>query len=423
MKLHDLRPPPGSHTAADPRRPRHRRRQGQDRGPRHEGPEGPRRRLDPAVVRGRPDAAPHPHPEAARLQEPLQDRVRGRERRRIARARRARRARGEATAPAPKKGKAAPITVNQDILRAAGLVRTLDKPLKILGTGELVGAAVRRRRRVHGAATAKIEAAGGTVQVLEVPTEPRRPRRRRRGVDAERHRRPQRRPTRAAADAQAERPAATRADRRRPRPRPPGPPRAEATPPRPRRPRPSRAVADAAERRPSRRQAEASSRRRPRLAAEAAADEPADAPRRRRRRRRGPPTVGRRRRRRRRPATTPSAVFDSLLNAFRAPDIRRRILSSSGCWSSSGSWPTCRCRASTRRSSTQFLAGQRRCSALLDLFSGGGLSTFSVVGAGLNPYINASIIMQLMTGVVPRSRRSAARASTAATRSTSTRAT
>ena len=39
---------------------------------------------------------------------------------------------------------------------------------------------------------------------------------------------------------------------------------------------------------------------------------------------------------------------------------------------------------------------------LLDLFSGGGLSTFSVVGLGLNPYINASIIMQLMTGVVPR---------------------
>src|SRR5688500_7519095 len=39
---------------------------------------------------------------------------------------------------------------------------------------------------------------------------------------------------------------------------------------------------------------------------------------------------------------------------------------------------------------------------LLDLFSGGGLSTFSIVAMGVNPYINASIIMQLMTGVVPR---------------------
>src|SRR4051812_3296174 len=38
---------------------------------------------------------------------------------------------------------------------------------------------------------------------------------------------------------------------------------------------------------------------------------------------------------------------------------------------------------------------------LLDLFSGGGLTTFSVVALGVNPYINASIIMQLMTGVIP----------------------
>src|SRR5205085_661104 len=38
---------------------------------------------------------------------------------------------------------------------------------------------------------------------------------------------------------------------------------------------------------------------------------------------------------------------------------------------------------------------------LIDLFSGGGLSNFSVVGLGVNPYINASIIMQLMSGVIP----------------------
>ena len=38
---------------------------------------------------------------------------------------------------------------------------------------------------------------------------------------------------------------------------------------------------------------------------------------------------------------------------------------------------------------------------LLNLFSGGGLSNFSVVALGMNPYINASIIMQLMQGVVP----------------------
>ena len=55
----------------------------------------------------------------------------------------------ETAAKASKSAKAAPITVNQDILRAVGLVRTLDKPLKILGAGRPVGGAVRGRRRIH----------------------------------------------------------------------------------------------------------------------------------------------------------------------------------------------------------------------------------------------------------------------------------
>jgi preprotein translocase subunit SecY len=39
---------------------------------------------------------------------------------------------------------------------------------------------------------------------------------------------------------------------------------------------------------------------------------------------------------------------------------------------------------------------------LLDLFSGGTLFNFSIITLGLNPYINSSIIMQLLTNVVPR---------------------
>jgi preprotein translocase subunit SecY len=39
---------------------------------------------------------------------------------------------------------------------------------------------------------------------------------------------------------------------------------------------------------------------------------------------------------------------------------------------------------------------------LLNLFSGGGLSNFSIVAMGMNPYINATIIMQLMTVVSSR---------------------
>lgn len=46
-------------------------------------------------------------------------------------------------------------------------------------------------------------------------------------------------------------------------------------------------------------------------------------------------------------------------------------------------------------SANQFLA-------LLDMFSGGTLINFSVMALGLNPYINASIILQLLTIVFPK---------------------
>ena len=38
---------------------------------------------------------------------------------------------------------------------------------------------------------------------------------------------------------------------------------------------------------------------------------------------------------------------------------------------------------------------------LIDVFSGGALSHFSVFALGIMPYITASIIMQLMQGVIP----------------------
>ncbi len=66
----------------------------------------------------------------------------------------------------------AQITVNQDILRAVGLVRSLDKPLKILGAGDLSAPLFIVADGFTASARAKIEAAGGTVNVLEVPTAP-----------------------------------------------------------------------------------------------------------------------------------------------------------------------------------------------------------------------------------------------------------
>ncbi len=73
---------------------------------------------------------------------------------------------------AKKSAKSAPITINQDILRAVGLVRTLNKPLKILGSGELSTALFVVADAFTASARTKIEAAGGVVNVLEVPTSP-----------------------------------------------------------------------------------------------------------------------------------------------------------------------------------------------------------------------------------------------------------
>jgi len=70
------------------------------------------------------------------------------------------------------KGESAQITINQDILRAVGLVRTLNKPLKILGTGEVSTGLFVVADAFTASARAKIEAAGGTVSVLEVPSRP-----------------------------------------------------------------------------------------------------------------------------------------------------------------------------------------------------------------------------------------------------------
>jgi len=74
--------------------------------------------------------------------------------------------------PTAKTKAPAQITVNQDILRAVGLVRSLDKPLKILGNGELTAPLFVVADAFSTSARSKIEAAGGTVNVLEVPTAP-----------------------------------------------------------------------------------------------------------------------------------------------------------------------------------------------------------------------------------------------------------
>ncbi|MBI3746804.1 MAG: preprotein translocase subunit SecY [Chloroflexi bacterium] len=93
-------------------------------------------------------------------------------------------------------------------------------------------------------------------------------------------------------------------------------------------------------------------------------------------------------------------MFESLLNAFRAPDIRRRILFVLGILVVYRLLAQVPLPGVDR---TQLAAFFQRNTAfgIIDLFAGGGLSQLSVVGLTMNPYINASIIMQLMQGVIP----------------------
>ena len=93
-------------------------------------------------------------------------------------------------------------------------------------------------------------------------------------------------------------------------------------------------------------------------------------------------------------------MIESLVTAFRAPDIRRKILFTLGILLlfrvlTNVPVPNVdQARLTSLFESNQLLG-------LLDLFSGGGLATASIIGMGVNPYINASIIMQLMQGVIP----------------------
>src|SRR5260370_37062736 len=94
-------------------------------------------------------------------------------------------------------------------------------------------------------------------------------------------------------------------------------------------------------------------------------------------------------------------LLEALVNAIRLPELRNKILFTGGILvifrlfanvAVPGAGPA----ALAQLFNSQALLG------LLDLFSGGGLSRFSIVAMGMNPYINATIIMQLMTVISER---------------------
>ena len=68
--------------------------------------------------------------------------------------------------------KGAPVTVNADTLKQAGLVRRDRLPLKILGHGDVSAKLFVLADGFTKSAREKIEAAGGTAQVIEIPSTP-----------------------------------------------------------------------------------------------------------------------------------------------------------------------------------------------------------------------------------------------------------
>jgi large subunit ribosomal protein L15 len=91
---------------------------------------------------------------------------------------------------AKKSAKPAPITANAELLRAAGVVRRLDRPLKILGGGDIDMPIAVIADAFTASAIAKIEAAGGSATKLEVPAPPAPARRRTPSTDRTTEREP-----------------------------------------------------------------------------------------------------------------------------------------------------------------------------------------------------------------------------------------
>jgi preprotein translocase subunit SecY len=96
-------------------------------------------------------------------------------------------------------------------------------------------------------------------------------------------------------------------------------------------------------------------------------------------------------------------MFSWLANAWRVPELRHRVLFTAlilavyrlGSWIPSPGIDSEQVKNAFGGQSGTILD-------LLNVFSGGALSRFSVFALGIMPYVTASIILQLMTVVIPR---------------------
>src|ERR671915_1362995 len=97
-------------------------------------------------------------------------------------------------------------------------------------------------------------------------------------------------------------------------------------------------------------------------------------------------------------------MFSWLANAWRVPELRRRVLFTAViiAFYRLGSWIPAPGVNSEAIENYFDASGGGTVLALLNLFSGGALSQFAIFALGIMPYVTASIILQLMTVVIPR---------------------
>ena len=88
-------------------------------------------------------------------------------------------------------------------------------------------------------------------------------------------------------------------------------------------------------------------------------------------------------------------------NAFKTGEVRKKLLFTAGIFLVFRVFAHIPV-SGVNIASLKSLFAQNQFLGLLDIFSGGTLANFSVMALGLNPYINASIILQLLTLVFPK---------------------
>ncbi len=96
-------------------------------------------------------------------------------------------------------------------------------------------------------------------------------------------------------------------------------------------------------------------------------------------------------------------MFSWLANAWRVPELRRRVLFTAGVLAlyRLGSWIPAP-GVDSAQIKQYFNSQGGTVLGLLNVFSGGALSQFSLFALGIMPYVTASIILQLLTVVIPR---------------------